>query len=84
MAARHHEIPFYVADPRSTFDLSIADGAGIPIEERPSAEVQCDPSGDQVPGGVTCVNPAFDVTTRDLIAGFITEKGVFQPPFLPE
>ena len=72
--ARHFGIPFYVAAPRSTIDLSLADGAGIVIEQRSSAEVLPRP----IPG-VAVENPAFDVTPASLISAIITEVGVFAP-----
>ncbi|MCI8366424.1 MAG: S-methyl-5-thioribose-1-phosphate isomerase [Eggerthellaceae bacterium] len=72
--ARHFGIPFYVAAPRSTIDLSLADGAGIVIEQRSAAEVLPRP----IPG-VDVENPAFDVTPAHLISAIITEVGVFAP-----
>lgn len=78
--AKHHGIPFYIAAPSSTFDLSIPDGASIPIEERAESEVT-EPYGCRTaPEGVRVYNPAFDVTPAELITGIITEKGVIQPP----
>ncbi len=74
--AHHHDIPFYVAAPRSTFDLSLASGSGIPIEERGRDEVAAGCGRTTVPDGVSCFNPAFDVTPARLIRGIITEKGV--------
>ncbi|MBU0639725.1 MAG: S-methyl-5-thioribose-1-phosphate isomerase [Planctomycetes bacterium] len=79
VAARQHEIPFYVAAPRSTFDLSLADGTGIPIEQRPEEEVRGGFGLDVVPPGVRCYNPAFDVTPSALITGIITEAGLISP-----
>jgi methylthioribose-1-phosphate isomerase len=73
LAAREHGIPFYVAAPVSTIDFNCPDGAAIPIEERDAAEF-----GHKVsPGGTPVANPAFDVTPAALIAGIITEQGVF-------
>lgn len=72
--ARYHDIPFYVAAPSSTIDLSLERGEQIPIEERNSTEIMSDP-----PAGVTLWNPAFDVTPADLVTGIITEHGVFTP-----
>ncbi len=74
--AKAHGIPFYVAAPSSTFDLSIPDGAAIPIEFRDEQEVACGFGTRAVPEEVTCYNPAFDVTPADLISGFITERGL--------
>ena len=74
-------IPFYTALPSSTIDLSIPDGSGIPIEERPGQEVT-HPAGVQTaPGQVRTWNPAFDVTPHQLLTGIITERGVIYPPF---
>ncbi len=72
--ARHHGVPFYVAAPSSTFDLSLPDGSRIPIEQRGTEEVA--PSSLS---GVGVYNPAFDVTPHDLIAGIVTERGVIAP-----
>jgi methylthioribose-1-phosphate isomerase len=73
LAARAHDIPFYVAAPVSTIDFACPNGAAIPIEERDEAEF-----GEKVSRGDTPVaNPAFDVTPAALIAGIITEQGVF-------
>lgn len=78
--ARYHNIPFYVAAPSSTFDLSLVDGEEIPIEERDPSEVST-PYGQMVaPEGVSVFNPAFDVTPAELITALITEKGVIEQP----
>ncbi len=79
--ARAHSIPFYVAAPTSTVDMSIASGDGIPIEERDPAEVTHLAGQPLAPEGVTAAHPAFDVTPNDLVAAIITEKGVVEPPF---
>lgn len=79
IAARHHGIPFYVAAPRSTFDLSLESGADIPIEHRPEDEVRCGMGADVVASGVRCYNPAFDVTPAGLIKGIVTEIDVIGP-----
>ena len=79
--AKHHGVPFYVAAPSSTFDLSLRDGTQIPIEERNRKEVSENNGRLAVPGDAKVFNPAFDVTTADLIAAWITEKGVLKPPF---
>jgi len=79
LLAKAHDIPFYIAAPSSTFDLSLETGAAIPIEQRDPREVT-HPQGAQVaPEGVKVYNPAFDVTPAHLIAGLITEKGMIQP-----
>ena len=77
--ARAHEIPFYIAAPSSTFDLSLASGEAIPIEQRDSREVTHGLGKQIAPEGVKVYNPAFDVTPARLIAGIITEKGIIQP-----
>lgn len=77
--ARAHDIPFYVAAPSSTFDLSLADGSQIPIEERSSDEIRCGMGRVTAPANVSFYNPAFDVTPADLIMGIITEHGLIQP-----
>ncbi|MDI6870220.1 MAG: S-methyl-5-thioribose-1-phosphate isomerase [Bacillota bacterium] len=79
--AREHGIPFYVAAPWSTVDLSIPDGAAIPIEERSPEEVTHVFGQRVAPEGVAVLNPAFDVTPHSYIAGIITEHGVLRPPF---
>jgi methylthioribose-1-phosphate isomerase len=77
--ARAHGLPFYVAAPASTFDLSLPGGDGIPIEQRAPAEVTHGFGGQTAPDGVAVYNPAFDVTPARLIAGLITEYGVIRP-----
>ncbi|MBL8921583.1 MAG: S-methyl-5-thioribose-1-phosphate isomerase [Myxococcaceae bacterium] len=77
--ARHHGLPFYVAAPRSTFDLSIASGADIPIEERAQGEVTDDRKGRVAAKGITAFNPSFDVTPADLITAIFTERGEIAP-----
>src|SRR5207249_3348589 len=77
--ARAHGIPFYVAAPSSTFDLRIADGSQIPIEQRDSREITEGLGKVVAPPGVRVYNPAFDVTPAELIAGIITEKGLVRP-----
>lgn len=72
--ARHFQIPFYVAAPKSTIDCTTRTGGDIPIEERDPAEVLAEP----IPG-VAVRNPAFDVTPYDLITAIITEDGVWKP-----
>lgn len=80
--AKHHNVPFYVAAPLSTFDMNIAHGPDIPIEIRNYDEIR-NVFGKcmiTVPD-VDCWNPAFDVTPPELIAGIITEKGIIRPPY---
>ncbi len=78
--ARRHALPFYVAAPLSTFDLKIADGSAIPIEERPAEEVTGYRGLRWAPQGIAVRNPAFDVTPAELITAIICEKGVVQAP----
>ncbi|WP_165249934.1 S-methyl-5-thioribose-1-phosphate isomerase [Paludisphaera soli] len=79
LLAKAHGVPFYVAAPSSTFDLTLADGSGIPIEERDPREVTEGFGLRTAPEGVAVYNPAFDVTPAELIAGIITERGVISP-----
>ncbi|MBA7665921.1 Methylthioribose-1-phosphate isomerase [subsurface metagenome] len=78
--AKEHGIPFYIAAPSSTFDLSIKSGAEIPIEQRSADEVVffCDKT--IAPDGVDIYNPAFDVTEAQDITAIITERGVIEKP----
>jgi methylthioribose-1-phosphate isomerase len=78
-----HGIPFYVAAPTTTLDLSIQDGSQIPIEERSPEEVRTVFGKKIAPIGVPVANPAFDVTPAELIAGIVTEKGIARAPFAP-
>lgn len=77
--ARAHNIPFYVAAPSSTFDLNLADGSQIPIEQRAAEEITNGFGRRTVPQGVRVYNPAFDVTPAALIAAIICEHGVIRP-----
>ena len=79
--AHEHKIPFYVAAPLSTIDLATPDGERIPIEERDQREVTHLGSARLTPEGAKIRNLAFDVTPHRYIAGFITERGIFTPPF---
>ncbi|MCL5097113.1 MAG: S-methyl-5-thioribose-1-phosphate isomerase, partial [Candidatus Omnitrophica bacterium] len=82
IVAQYHHVPFYVAAPLSTFDLSLERGDGIPIEMRHEDEVRR--VWNQVliaESGTQCWNPAFDVTPPELITGIITERGVLRPPY---
>jgi methylthioribose-1-phosphate isomerase len=81
LLAREHAIPFYVAAPLSTIDLGTPDGAHIPIEERTAKEVTHVAGAQLAPAGARVWNPAFDVTPHRLIAGIITERGIFRAPY---
>jgi len=74
-------VPFYVAAPLSTIDLNTPDGDRIPIEQRNSREVSHVGSSQLAPEGAGIWNPAFDVTPHHLIAGIITERGIFRAPY---
>jgi methylthioribose-1-phosphate isomerase len=77
--ARQHGIPFFIAAPSSTFDLNLADGGAIPIEERPEREVSRPFDRVTAPEGMRARNPAFDVTPAELITCLITERGLIRP-----
>jgi methylthioribose-1-phosphate isomerase len=79
--ARQHDIPFYVAAPISTIDLSIPSGEEIPIEERDPREVTHMREYRLAPEGIEVQNPAFDVTPNELITAIITDKGVARAPY---
>lgn len=79
--ARHHGIPFYIAAPGSTLDVTLATGDLIPIEERGGEELTHIEGVQVGPDGCHVFNPAFDVTPGELIDGIITEKGVHRPPY---
>ncbi|MCD6328513.1 S-methyl-5-thioribose-1-phosphate isomerase [bacterium] len=79
--AWRHDIPFYVAAPLSTIDLSLSDGTMIPIEERSADEVTHIGDRRIVPDGVPVRNPAFDVTPNSLVTAIITEKGIAKAPY---
>jgi methylthioribose-1-phosphate isomerase len=76
--AREHNIPFYVAAPISTIDMSLADGSEIPIEQRDVREVSHIGETRLAPEGVAIFNPAFDVTPARLVTAIITERGIAQ------
>ncbi|GAH64832.1 unnamed protein product, partial [marine sediment metagenome] len=80
--AREHGIPFYIAAPSSTFDLSIKTGDEIPIEQRAAEEViRLWRTKTQItPEGINVYNPAFDVTDASLITAIVTEKGIIEKP----
>ncbi len=77
--ARAHGLPFYVAAPSSTFDLSLASGDLIPIEERAPEEITLGFGRQTAPSGIATYNPAFDVTPAALITALITERGLIRP-----
>ena len=79
LLAKAHEIPFYIAAPQSTFDLSLATGDEIPIEERKPEEITHGFGRQTAPTEVVVYNPAFDVTPAQLIKGIITEHGIIDP-----
>jgi len=79
--ANAHRVPFYVAAPTSTIDLSLPDGTGIPIEERDPFEMTHFAGRRIVPEGVGVMHPAFDVTPHRLVSAIITEAGVARPPY---
>ncbi len=81
LLARAHGIPFYVAAPISTLDLSLSDGSQIPIEERAPDEVTHHAGRRLAPEGVRVVNPAFDVTPASCVDAIITERGIARPPY---
>ncbi|MCH7653675.1 MAG: S-methyl-5-thioribose-1-phosphate isomerase, partial [Chloroflexi bacterium] len=79
--AKEHDIPFYVAAPTSTIDLSLPSGDDIPIEERPAEEVTHINGRRIVPEGIGVLNTAFDVTPHELVTGIVTENGVALSPY---
>jgi methylthioribose-1-phosphate isomerase len=80
LVSRAHNVPFYVAAPLSTIDFDLADGSGIPIEEREATEIYQVGETILTPtDGLDFYNPAFDVTPAELITAIMTENGVFAP-----
>jgi len=79
--AKEHNLPFYVAAPLSTIDLSTPDGDHIPIEERDQREVSHLGASQLTPVGAHIRNPAFDITPHRYITGIITERGILHPPY---
>lgn len=79
--AKAHGLPFYVAAPTSTIDMSLPSGEHIPIEERPAEEVVRVAGQPVAPEGIHAAHPAFDVTPAALITAIITERGVVYPPY---
>jgi methylthioribose-1-phosphate isomerase len=80
ICAQEHGVPFYVAAPCSTFDLSLGDGGQIPIEERQGSEVECFLRSRAAPPGTRVFNPAFDVTPARYVSAIITERGIISRP----
>ena len=76
LVAKAHGVPFYVAAPLTTLDVSLPDGSHIPIEQRPATELL---ATSNAPTNVNVWNPAFDVTPAEYISGIVTEKGVILP-----
>ena len=81
IAAKYHNIPFYIAAPLSTIDINIKTGDEIPIEERSHDEVTHINGKPVCAQGVNVINPGFDVTPHELITGIITEKGILRPDY---
>ena len=79
VCAKAHGIPFYVVAPSSTFDLSLTNGDGIPIELRDPEEIRNGFGRQTAPDGIDIYNPAFDVTPAELITGIVTENGIITP-----
>ena len=77
--AAAHKIPFYVAAPTSTFDLSIPSGRDIPIEQRDPREITHGFGRQTAPEGIKVYNPAFDVTPAELITAIVCERGIIRP-----
>ncbi len=80
--AKENDIPFYVAAPTSTIDLSLPSGAEIPIEERDPDEVTHIQGAPIAPKGIKVANPAFDVTPHNYITLIITERGIIKEPYI--
>jgi methylthioribose-1-phosphate isomerase len=83
VVAARHGVPFFVCAPLTSVDLSTSDGAGIPIEERPAAELLRFRGVEIAPPETEALNPAFDVTPAELITAIVTDEGVLRPPFGP-
>ena len=79
--AKENGVPFYVAAPISTLDLTLTSGDQIPIEERAAKEVTHVQGVHMAPDGIKVANPAFDVTPNRYVTAIITEKGVARAPF---
>ena len=83
LLAKAHGVPLYVAAPSSTFDAATPTGGAIPIEERAAGEVRAFGASSSAPAGVPVWNPAFDVTPAALIAGYVTDRGLYRREELP-
>ena len=81
LAARAHQVPFYVVGPTSTLDLNTPTGEQIPIEERSAEEILWVGKAQIAPEDTPVCNPAFDITPAELITAIITERGIIYPPF---
>ena len=81
VAARHHNIPFYVAAPTSSFDPRAETGADIRVEQRSPDELRSFAGVPTAPAGVAVHNPAFDVTPAELITAIVSDRGVHRPPY---
>jgi methylthioribose-1-phosphate isomerase len=79
--AKENGLPFYVAAPINTLDLSLASGDDIPIEERGPDEVTSFGGVRTAPEGTVVANPAFDVTPARYVTAIITERGIVRPPY---
>jgi methylthioribose-1-phosphate isomerase len=79
--AKEHKIPFYVAAPTSTIDLTLPSGDQIPIEERAPQEITYIMDRRIAPESTEVTNPAFDITPSRYIKAIITEKSIIRPPF---
>src|SRR5437870_1128868 len=79
--ALHHGVPFYCAAPSTTIDGALADGDGIPIEQRSPDEVKTIAGRRVAPATAAALNPAFDVTPARYVTGFVTDRGLEKPPF---
>jgi methylthioribose-1-phosphate isomerase len=82
--AKENRIPFYVAAPTSTVDLSLSSGDKIPIEERSPEEVTHIQGVPIAPKGIRAANPAFDITHHSYITAIITENGIMMEPYAEE
>jgi methylthioribose-1-phosphate isomerase len=81
LLAKAHNIPFYVLAPVSTFDVTLANGSQIPIEERPAKEIIAGFGVPTAPLDIQVFNPAFDVTPSSLITAIVTNAGIIRPPY---
>ena len=81
IAARYHSLAFYVAAPSSTFDPATPSGEAIAVEERAPDEIRCGFGRPTAPADARIRNPAFDVTPATLVTAFISDRGVYRPPY---